>query len=224
MAKTMNKWVWISAKWSITNQVKRVTQARDPRKEVSSQPSLLPPALFISFSLASPPLCLAPEMKMPSLSSLWVIHIPLSESKMEKQTPGKRQVQNGETGSQMGSENGACTLHRPPPSSTSPSPFSSSPGRTAVPPGLQEGFPCGGEKQEKEVSALFLRGGLQLFPRVRVFRDPLLAPGCMYIIVFVSWKPLGALPSPHPSTGAGGYNSSIDGSLQSPTTHPKLCH
>lgn len=67
-------------------------QVRDPRKEVSSQPSLLPPALFISFPLASPPLCLALEMKMPSLSSLWVIPISLSESKMEKQTPGKRQV------------------------------------------------------------------------------------------------------------------------------------
>ena len=199
-------------------------QAGDPRKEVSSQSSLLPPALFISFPLASPPLCLAPEMKIPSLSSLWVIHIPLRESKMEKQTPGNRQVQKGEAGSRMGSENGACTLDLPSPSRISPSPLSSSPGRTAIPPGLQEGFSCRGVKQEKEVSALSLRGGLRLFPQVRVVRDPLLAPGCMYTIIFVSWQPLRALPSPHPSTGAGGYNSSIDGSLQSPTTHPKLCH
>lgn len=97
-------------------------QARDPRKEVSSQSSLLPPALFISFPLASPPLCLAPEMKMPSLSSLWVIHIPLRESKMEKQTPGKRQVQKGEAGSRMGSENGACTLISPLPPGPLPPP------------------------------------------------------------------------------------------------------
>lgn len=64
----------------------------------------------------------------------------------------------------MGSENGACTLDLPPPSRTSPSPFSSSPGRTAEPPGLQEGFPRRGLKQEKEVSALTLWGGLRLLP------------------------------------------------------------
>ena len=53
-------------------------QAGDPRKEVSSQSSLLPPALFISFPLASPPLCLAPEMKIYFHNATCYLHIMYS--------------------------------------------------------------------------------------------------------------------------------------------------
>lgn len=88
--------------------------ARDPRREVSSQPSLPPPALFTGFPLDLAPLCLTLEMKMPSLSSLWVICIPLSESERGKQTLAGSRWQKGEAGLRAGSENGSYALDSSP--------------------------------------------------------------------------------------------------------------
>lgn len=165
----------------------RVTQAGDLRRLAHSL-AFFPPACLPTFLCFTSPM-FDLEMKMPPLSSLWVIHIPLSESKMEKQTPGK------EAGAEWSRVTDEEVRMEPAPSSTPQQlslPFLLLLGRTAYAPMLQ-GF-LGGEKQEE--------GGHQLCSWgvasdcLVVFRD--LAPGCLiHPSVFISqasWTSLSLIP------------------------------